>query len=71
MVSASPLPGTIVRIVGRRGKTKGYLYSYGLGVARNEAQGRVWLQRAAAGGDAGAQQWLAQHPTTFTNSTSP
>jgi hypothetical protein len=36
----------------------GYLYYYGLGLEKNEQQGMVWIQRAAAQGNKKALQAL-------------
>ena len=39
----------------------GWLYAKGLGVAQDKKQARLWMSRAADGGDEPAKTWLAEH----------
>jgi hypothetical protein len=39
----------------------GWLYAGGLGVPKDLAQARTWMQKGAAKGDDFAKQWLTSH----------
>jgi TPR repeat protein len=40
----------------------GTFYLYGRGVPKDEAQARMWMKKAAAMGDIGANMWLTDNP---------
>jgi DNA invertase Pin-like site-specific DNA recombinase len=40
----------------------GGFYQFGKGVPEDLAQARVWMKKAAAMGDIGANMWLRDHP---------
>ena len=42
----------------------GVFYQSGQGVSKDQAQARVWMKKAAAMGDIGANMWLTDHPAT-------
>ena len=39
----------------------GLIYANGLGVRRDPAEARQWMDKAAAGGSDGARRWLQTH----------
>jgi len=41
--------------------TVGRFYNEGLGIPRDPAAARVWMTKAAAGGNGEASAWLASH----------